>query len=153
MPSAWRVVKTKHVATVWDGEAAALYGGRWNSPNGRVVYGSATLSLALVEILVHLPGGMLPSFSAIAVEFDDAIVTSLSIADLPPGFQRAPPQIETMAVGDAWVRSGRSAVLRVPSAIVPLESNYIFNPRHPDFARVTIGRPQSFPLDPRLARG
>ena len=152
MLSAWRIVKTRHVASAWDGEAAALHGGRWNSPNVPVVYASATLSLALVEILVHLPSGLLPAFSAIPVEFDDEMVTALSIVDLPSNFQADPAPLETMAVGDAWIRSGRSAVLSVPSTIVPSERNCLFNPRHPDSARIRIGTPRGFPLDPRLAR-
>lgn len=152
MPSAWRIVKTTHLATAWDGEAAARYGGRWNSPRVQVVYASATLSLALVEILVHLPSGVLPSFSAVPVEFDDEIVTTLALADVPSNFQRDPAPRETIEIGDAWLRSAASAVLSVPSVIVPVERNYLFNPRHPDFAKVRIGRPQGFPLDARLVR-
>lgn len=152
MPSAWRIVKTRHLATAWDGHAAALHGGRWNSPAVRVVYASATLSLALVEVLVHLPSEALPSFSAVPVQFDAAIVTTLAIGDVPPNFQKHPAPSETMSIGDAWVHSERSAVLSVPSAIVPMERNYVFNPRHPDFARVRIGRPENFPFDARLLR-
>ena len=153
MPSAWRIVKTRYVATAFDGEAAALLGGRWNSRGTRVVYASATLSLALVEILVHLPAGVLGGFSAIPVEFDDRLVVELASARVPAGFQDDPPRVETMAVGGAWVRDARSAVLSVPSAVVLMERNYLLNPRHADFARVKIGRARGFPLDRRLTWG
>ena len=146
----WRICRRRYAA--FDGEGARIAGGRWNRRGTAVVYASATLSLALVEILVHLPSGVLPAFSAILVEFDDALTTALSAKDLPSNFQADPVPRETMAVGDAWIRSGRSAVLSVPSAIVPMERNYLFNPGHPDFPRVRIGRPQGFPLDARLSR-
>jgi RES domain-containing protein len=152
MASAWRLVKTRHLKAAWDGEGAALHGGRWNSTGVRVVYGSATLSLALLEVLVHLPVDLLPSYSAIPVEFDDALATKLAPAAIPAGFQRDPAPPETRDVGDAWVRAGRSAVLAVPSAIVPMEVNYLFNPVHRDFGRIRIGAAQAFPFDRRLVR-
>ena len=108
------------------------------------------LSVALVETLVHLPSGILPAYSAQPVEFDEAMLAVLTVSDLPADWRADPPPPSTRAVGDEWVRSKGSAVLRVPSVVVPLESNYVFNPRHPDFSRVTIGPPLPFPFDPRL---
>jgi RES domain-containing protein len=116
-----------------------------------VVYASATLSLALVETLVHLPAGVLPAYAAQPVEFDEALLAVLGDADLPADWRAGPPPASTRAIGDEWVRAGRTAVLRVPSVVVPLECNYVFNPRHPDFARVSVGVPIAFPFDPRLA--
>jgi RES domain-containing protein len=116
-----------------------------------VVYASGTLSLALVETLVHLPGGVLPAYSAQRVDFDDSLVAALDDADLPPGWRGDPPPAAAQAVGDSWVGAARSAVLKVPSVVVPVEYNYLFNPRHADFARVRIDRPMPFPFDPRLA--
>jgi RES domain-containing protein len=108
------------------------------------------LSLALVETLVHLPSGVLPAYSAQPVEFDEAMLAVLTVADLPADWRADPPPASTRAVGDEWVLAKGSAVLRVPSVVVPLESNYVFNPGHPDFSRVTIGPPLPFPFDPRL---
>jgi RES domain-containing protein len=70
---------------------------------------------------------------------------------LPADWRADPPPASTRAVGDEWVLANRSAVLRVPSVVVPLEFNYVFNPRHPDFPRVTIGLPLPLPFDPRLS--
>ena len=150
MPTAWRLTKTRYLATAWDGEGARRTGGRWNSVGTAVVYTSGTLSLALVETLVHLPSGILPAYSAQPVEFDEAMLAVLTVSDLPDDWRADPPPPSTRAVGDEWVRAKESAVLRVPSVVVPLESNYVFNPRHPDFSRVTIGPPLPFPFDPRL---
>ncbi len=152
MPTTWRLTKTKYLASAWDGAGARKAGGRWNSPGVAVVYTSETLALALVEILVHLPSGVLPAYSAIPVEFDEGLVTTLSRRQLPQDWQASPPPVATQALGDAWHAAGTSVVMRVPSVVVPQEFNYVLNPDHPDFARLRIGKPLAFPFDPRLAR-
>lgn len=151
MPSAWRLTKTKHLATAWDGEGARRAGGRWNSVGVRVVYASATLSLALVETLVHLSSGTLAACSAIPCEIDESLVETVEQEDLPPVWKDYPPPPEVQSIGDRWVAEARSAALRVPSVIVPGEFNYVLNPARPDFARIRIGVPLPFPFDARLA--
>jgi len=150
MLSAWRLTKTKLIAGAWDGEGARKSGGRWNSVGIAVVYTSGTLSLALVEVLVHLPSGILPAYSAVRVDFDESMVTAVGPRDLPANWRDYPPPPDTKAIGDLWVAQGSSLVLRVPSVIVPTEYNYILNPAHPAFADLTIGEPMPFPFDPRL---
>jgi RES domain-containing protein len=151
--SAWRLTKTRHVDTAWTGEGARRAGGRWNSPGVAVIYASEALSLALVEVLVHLPPGLLPSYSAMPLEYDATLVETLPAADLPADWRDSPPPASAQALGDAWVRQARSAILRVPSVVVPHEWNLLLNPTHPDFPRVKRGAPERFPFDPRLARG
>jgi RES domain-containing protein len=150
VPRTWRLTKARYLGTAWDGEGARRTGGRWNSAGTAVVYTSATLSLALVEALVHLPSGVLPAFVAVPLEIDDSLVTVLEAKDLPGDWRRDPAPPSTRAVGDAWVVASASAALRVPSVVVPMEFNYVLNPRHPDFARVVIGAAMPFPFDPRL---
>jgi RES domain-containing protein len=150
VPSAWRLTKTRHLASAWDGEGAKRAGGRWNSMGVRVVYASATLPLALVETLVHLPSGILPAYSAVPCEMDESIVEAVDPADLRSGWKDYPPPRDSQAIGDRWVAEARSAALRVPSVIVPTEFNYVLNPAHPDFARIRIGTPLPFPFDARL---
>jgi RES domain-containing protein len=116
------------------------------------VYTSATLSLALTESLVHTPAGVLPAYTAIPIEFDDSLVMVLELKDVPTDWSRDPPPASTQALGDAWVSAARSAVLRVPSVVVPIEFNYVLNPSHTDFARARIGTPMPFPFDPRPVR-
>jgi RES domain-containing protein len=152
MPTAWRLIKTKYLATAWDGEGAGKSGGRWNSVGVPVVYVSETLSLALVEILAHLTIGVLPAYSAIRVDFDESIATSLEAQRLPKGWRVSPPPITTQQIGDGWVRAATSAALRVPSVIVPSEFNYVLNPAHPDFARLVVGPARPFPFDARFAK-
>ena len=150
MLSAWRLTKTKLIAGAWDGEGARKSGGRWNSVGIAVVYTSGTLSLALVEVLVHLPSGILPAYSAVRVDFDESMVTAVGPRDLPANWRDYPPPPDTKVIGDLWVAQGSSLVLRVPSVIVPTEFNYILDPAHPAFADLTIGEPMPFPFDPRL---
>lgn len=152
MLTAWRLTKTRYVRSAWDGEAARRLGGRWNNAGTAVVYTSATLALALVETLVHLPSDVLPAFTAIPCGFDAAMVTTIAEEELPDDWRVTPPPSSTMAIGDEWVRSGRSLALKVPSVVVPTEYNYLLNPAHVDFARVRIGAPSPFPFDERLLR-
>jgi RES domain-containing protein len=152
MPGAWRLTKTRYLETAWDGEGARRSGGRWNSPGTPVVYVSATLSLALVEVLVHLSSGVLPAYTAVPIEFDDSLAEELRAEELPAQWKHYPACPETRVIGDGWVRDARSALLRVPSVVVPVEFNYLVNPAHPEFARVRIGAALPFPFDPRLLR-
>lgn len=148
MLQAWRIVKEKHAATAFSGEGAAIAGGRWNSRGVRVVYASSTLSLAALESLVHLNPPVLFKYVAFQIEFPDDLITSPR--SLPGDWALEPPSPSSKAIGDVWARAGQSAVLAVPTVIVPVETNYLLNPLHPDFKKISIGRPQPFAFDPRL---
>jgi len=151
--TAWRIVKARHQATAFDGEGARLYGGRWNSRGLTVVYVAASPALAALEMLVHVGNsGVLASYVSIACAFDAAHVLRLDRQRLPKDWRSSPALPELALVGDAWLKDGTSAVLDVPNAIIPDESNYLLNPRHADFAAITIGRPQPFEFDLRLLR-
>jgi RES domain-containing protein len=148
MPQAWRIVKEKHAASAFTGEGAARAGGRWNSRGVRVVYASSTLSLAALENLVHLNPPLLFKYVAFPIEFGEALVASPG--KLPADWVLEPPGPAGKAIGDAWVRAETSAVLAVPTVLIPSEINYLLNPAHPDFKKISIGRPQPFAFDPRL---
>ncbi len=151
MPVAWRLIKTKYLASAFDGESARSSGGRWNSPGVGVVYAAESLSLGLVELLVHLKnGGTLPAYSAVRLEFEEVLVASVAPTELPANWRDYPAPAETRAIGDKWVRGATRVILRVPSVVVPTESNYVINPGHPDFSRIRRGKPVTFPFDRRL---
>jgi len=147
---AWRIVKAKHAATAFDGEGARLFGGRWNSPGTRMIYTSATLSLAALESLVHLSPPVLFKYVAIPVEFDESLIEKLPASALPADWTEEPPSPSTQSIGDHWVKEARSAVLEVPSVIINAEPNYLLNLEHRDFKNVSIGKPVPFAFDPRL---
>ena len=148
MKQAWRIVKEKHAATAFSGEGARIYGGRWNSAGTSVVYASGSKALAALESLVHLNPPVTFKYVAIPIEFDDALVGKA--AALPADWTEEPPPPATKDIGDLWVKEARSAVLELPSVIIPGEPNYLLNPSHPDFKRIVIGKPEPFSFDPRL---
>jgi RES domain-containing protein len=151
MPALWRVVKRTHAATAFDGKAAERFGGRWNSPGRRAVYASASKSLAVLEVLVHLDvGRRLPRLVAFTFTVDAALVEALAAAQLPRYWRTSRGLLATQRIGDAWLASGGALALAVPSAIVPEELNYVLNPAHPAYARLRFGRSIPFLLDPRL---
>ena len=152
MPIAWRLVKSKFAAAAFDGEGARLFGGRWNSAGVRVAYASESTSLAMLEILVHVEmGALLPSWSRIRVDIPGRLVRTQPRESLPPNWKRYPSPAETAAIGDDWVKSGSSAVLKLPSVLIETEHNFLINPLHPDFAKIGIGAPEPFPFDERLS--
>ena len=155
MIEAWRIVKRRYAEHAFDGEGAHLFGGRWNSPGRPVVYVSESRALATLEILAGLgTTGALPAWVLIGVRFPAEIVVGveelLDPDGLPEGWNAAPPTFTSQGIGDRWLEETVSAVLRVPSVIVPAESNFLLNPRHPAFERIEIGPPEELRLDPRL---
>lgn len=151
MPTAWRIVKSRHGASAFDGEGARLYGGRWNSPGTRMVYTAQSKSLAILEVLVHLQkSSVLPSYSLRAAHFGEELLERLDRLELPGDWREHPAPPALRRIGDTWVEEGRSCVLEVPSVVVEEESNYLLNPLHPDFDYITIGEPEPFEFDPRL---
>jgi RES domain-containing protein len=145
---AYRIVHRRFVATAFSGEGARLYGGRWNSKGVAVVYTSSTASLTILEWRANLTQWPAPPMVIVELEFDPALVWSPT--RLPPNWKRYPYPKTNAFVGDSWVKSGRSAVLKLPSAIVSTEHNYLLNPAHPDFKTIAIGKQRVFRVDPRL---
>jgi RES domain-containing protein len=148
--TAWRVVKQRIAGTAFDGEGAREFGGRWNSTGHAVVYTASTTSLALLEILVHSDAGLLAHYVAIPVTFKGELVDVVDADLLPAGWSTHPSPFELKRIGDEWIDSRRSCVLRVPSAVVTHEWNYLLNPAHPDFSSVDIGDPIAVETDARL---
>lgn len=151
--SAWRIFKPKHRDTAYTGDGARLFGGRWNSRGTSVVYTAQSVSLASLELLVHLDNHqILTKYLVAEVRFDDGLVTEISRDKLPRNWRESPPPDETQALGDAWANANLSAVLRVPSTVIETECNYLLNPNHPAFASIEIRDPTNFKFDERLAR-
>lgn len=152
--TAWRVDKAKWAGTSFNGDGAARDGGRWNSEGVRVVYLSASLAMAALEKYVHLPKPLPSGMNLVRfkIRFDESLVHRVKPSNLPDDWRIAPPPATTQAIGDKWVRGNISAVLAVPSVLIPEETNFLLNPAHPDFRKVSIGAPQSFDFDYRIAR-
>jgi RES domain-containing protein len=150
MPKAWRIVREKHLAAAFSGEGAAEFGGRWNLPGTRVAYTSESQSLAALELLVHLNPPVFFKYKAIQIQFDESLAEHLPPEDLPPDWKAEPPSLLTQRLGSRWASEHRSAILAVPSAIITEEINYLVNPLHAEFSRITIGPAGDFAFDARL---
>ncbi|MDN5942702.1 MAG: RES family NAD+ phosphorylase [Nitrospira sp.] len=148
----WRIIPKLHLSQVIDGEGARQFGGRWNQLGTRVVYTSATLSLAALEFLVNLDRDTEPDqLVAISADFpDDMHVEHIEVSNLPKKWRSYPVPEELQDLGTAWVASASTAVLVVPSAVIPDERNYLLNPAHPDFKRFRFNKPEVFRFDSRM---
>lgn len=151
MLSVWKITQQKHAASAFTGEGARLYGGRWNTPGIPLIYTAQSQALAALEMLVHLDSpDLLKSYLLFAVSVPESFVSDLDLAALPKNWRDDPTPPAVQALGDAWAANEASVVLRVPSVVVPGESNFLLNPRHRDFSKLRIGKPISFRFDSRL---
>lgn len=153
MPDAWRVDRAKWAATSFSGKGAAAAGGRWNPTGLHVVYASEHLATTSLEKFMHLPKPIPPrmTFVQFALEFCGVAIERPLPSTLPRNWRAEPVAAESQKFGAAWYEGGRTAVLAVPSAIIPEETNYVLNPAHPDFAKIMISKSVRFVFDPRLA--
>ena len=128
-----------------------MYGGRWNSAGVSMVYTSSSAALAALELLVRVrKRERLRRYVIFACAFDERLVETVDRDLLPAEWRGHPGPAALRQLGDQWVRESRSAVLRVPSAIIETEANYLLNPAHGDFAAVEIADSVPFSLDVRL---
>lgn len=153
MITSWRIVSNEHVETAFTGEGAMLYGGRWNLEGSPMVYTAQSAALAALELLVRFRRGQrMRDYVLFACSFSDSLADALDTRHLPADWRSDPPPPQLQEMGESWLRSGLSAVLRVPSAVIATEFNYLFNPEHNDFKKIEIAEPIPFSLDLRLLR-
>jgi RES domain-containing protein len=149
---AFRLTRQAHQAL--DGEGARMYGGRWNSEGKAAVYASLSRALAALEYLVGVDAEDVP---------DDLVLMTLDVPDdleaeavaphrLASDWNHVPAHPGCVRAGDDWLRRAATALLRVPSSIVPEEANLVINPRHTAAARVRVTSVRFFAYDPRLLR-
>lgn len=144
------MVKSAYADHAFDGEGAFRYGGRWNSKGTAMVYASSSLALATLELLVHLDPAMpLPPLVAFGIDLPLALVLDQPQSVMGPAFIDLSTSRQ---VGDQWIQSASSVVLRVPSAVIPLEDNFLLHPNHSRFPELQIHPPFPFTLDSRLVR-
>ncbi len=147
----YRIADRRH--KIFDGQGAALLGGRWNSPGRRMIYAAETYSGAMLEILAHGNIGKLPkSHSWIEILIAKGLeIEEVRPADLPRW--DAADQRSSRGFGDKWYDERRTAALLVPSIVVRLERNIAINQDHPDFKRIRATPPKPVIWDQRLFGG
>lgn len=150
----YRLTKQKYSASL-NGIGAALKGGRWNSKGTEIIYTAANRALAMVEALVHLSPQVLPeSFMMMEIDIPDTIkIDEIKEILLPDNWQIFPLMPASQKVGDNFIRENNFAVLKVPSAIVKGDYNYLINPYHVDFKKIKVMSIEPFGFDKRLRGG
>jgi RES domain-containing protein len=148
----WRLCKQRHVSSAFSGIGAEKLGGRWNHQGYRVVYASSSLSLACLELFVHLEPDCIPDdmHSIVATIPDSVSSEELSEADLPKNWREYPAPSRLKDIGSQWLREQRSLILIVPSAVNPDERNVLVNPLHPEAKAIAAISSKSFQFDPRM---
>ncbi|MEO1483633.1 MAG: RES domain-containing protein [Myxococcota bacterium] len=152
MTTFYRLVKPRYSTSPFDGEGARRFGGRWNSHGVAVAYASSSVSLAALEVLVHLQNQeILRTFVLCSIALSERSIETLETDRLPSDWRSEPASQSTKTIGDTWVESGSSMALRVPSTVVPVETNILLNPTHRRFRKAVLTvQTQDFEFDPRL---
>lgn len=150
----WRIAaegKTYH-ANDLSGEGSKRAGGRWNDVGIPAVYTAANISLACLETVVHFDDDLPMNRYLVRIDIpDDVWTASLTIDPATlTGWDAMPPGKTSIDAGSQWLAGGFSALLRVPSVIVPEEENIIINPLHGDAATITATTLRKWTYDPRL---
>lgn len=132
----YRLCAKRYATTAWSGIGSLKSTtARWNKPGTAMVYTSASLSLAMLEVLVHLNDeSILKNFMFMSIDVADDYIAAVDVSTLPIGWNNATSRQETKEIGSDWYEEGGSVGLMVPSVIVPIEYNVLINSTHPDFA-------------------
>jgi RES domain-containing protein len=145
----WRLNGSDRVAV---DEHQGRSGGRWHSAGRPLLYTADSSALAVAEFLVHLTSAPAPLTMAMLV-VPDTLPTDRLTAEELPGDWRSPSHRDCCQTGDRWLAlpvEERAAILRVPSAVVPQQENWLIDPRHPHAAFVSVKAADPFTLDVRL---
>ena len=130
------------------------YAARWNSNGNFMLYTSSSRALSTLENIVHRSGeGLNKSFKCMVIRVPDEItLLDIKLDDLREDWYKYKNYKYSQTLGDKWIKEGKSAIMRIPSAIIKKESNYLLNPRHPDFSKIKIISIEDFDFDPRIAK-
>lgn len=151
----WRIGSDtpKYTSEDATGAGAASTGGRWNEKGTYVVYAAGSVALACLETLVHIKDGDLPyNRYLVQIKVPIAVWKSRSIFDAKSnvGWDALPFGKVSIDVGTKWIKEHTSALLVVPSVVVPQEYNVLINPAHPDASTITFEKMQKWLYDTRL---
>ena len=143
----------RRYASDLSGKGAELYGGRWNSKGTAVIYTSASRALCVTELAVNLPLVITPlDYHLITIEVPDSYMYELD-TKLYPEYWRSVPHLDaTQKLGDKFITEAKYLTMKVESAVVQDEYNFLINPRHKSFSKVKIQKIEAFRFDSRLGK-
>lgn len=147
----FRLIRKKYGIEL-SGKGAAISGNRWNSKGTELIYTADSRALAMAEVAVHLSLSILPKdYVMVEINIPKSIsVASVSVEKLPVNWNNFPHLVDTQLVGDEFFSERKACVLKVPSAVVPGDFNFLINPLHPEFSQIEIVGQEDFPFDSRL---
>ncbi len=147
----FRLSKKKY-ANDLSGKGAAKFGNRWNSKGVEMLYTAESRALAMAEVIVHLSIASLPDdYMMIEIEIPGNVeIETLPTRRLATGWNTNPPKLNTQNIGDEFIRANNNCVLKVPSAVVKGDFNYLLNPNHKDIKKIKIIEITDFPFDERI---
>ena len=150
MLTVWRITTARFVTSAFTGEGARLYGGRWNPKGYPIVYTAESRSLALLEMLVQ-DDPLRANYVLVPAHIPDELsITTIQTQELPEDWRNLSMRDRLQTIGKDWLTSMRSAIMSVPSAVLPAERNYLINTNHPDVQNIMLGLPESLQTDMRL---
>ena len=129
---------------------AALHGGRWNNKGMYILYTAASPSLALLESLAHIKNVVSQNFCMICLDIPEDNVTAIQAADLPAHWRSFPAPDVLKKLGDNFIHDGTYLAIKLPSAIMPEEQNYLINPAHKEFEKIKTLFSRKIVLDTRV---
>jgi RES domain-containing protein len=147
----YRLSKKKYAGEL-SGKGAALSGNRWNSKGVEMIYTAESRALAMAEVVVHLPIHLFPKdFVMLEILIPDSIkIEVVTQNELPNLWHAFPHHPKTQLIGDHFIRTNEYAVLKMPSAVVQGDFNFLINPFHNQFKRIKIKTQSSFIFDNRF---
>jgi RES domain-containing protein len=146
----FRLSKAQYASDL-TGTGAKLAGGRWNKAGVAVLYTSSSRALATVEVLVHVPAFYIPLDYVLSILWiPDNSIQVLDTKVLPLNWQELTPAHDLQKLSNEWLNAQTHLVLRVPSAVVQGEYNYLVNPYHIDFPQVKLLHQEPYRFDSRL---
>lgn len=148
----WRICPAVYASGPFDGQGGLYFSARWHNKGRRIVYSAESRALAAMEILANtLDRAALATRPWVLASADIPVALIETPACYPGDWRDHPSPDSTRAFGDGWLAAARFPALRVPSAVVLGEFNFLLNPSHPRFTEIRFGKAESFSFDPRLS--
>ena len=145
---AYRIVHKKYSHSL----KASGTEGRWNSKGKKVIYAGSTLEIAFLESMIRRQGtGFNDNFRTMIIEIPDAVkITVIRQSSLPKTWRDPNDVSKCQVIGDAWYEKGETAVLKVPSAVIPDAFNFVIHTEHPAFKKIRLLATTDLVPDPRI---
>lgn len=146
----YRIVRKEYAEDI-SGNGAFIHGGRWNGKGQYALYCAEHISLAVLEIVVNYNSTLMsirPIYHLIEIQIPENAITQIDNSVLKKNWQH---DIEyTQYIGDQFLLSQSALALKIPSAVIPEEYNYLINPMHNEFKKIKVASNKVYGLDNRL---